>query len=148
MSNSNEILIRKAKIEDFPVVFQLLSKLWPNQVLDEAATRENYTERIVSSSTIYCCAESQGKIVGFCGCYVMNSFRKENRYAYLSSIIVEEEYRRKGIGKMLMDYAVSSAKAAGCLRMELDSGFHRVFAHQFYEKYGFERKGLKFEINL
>lgn len=40
------------------------------------------------------------------------------------------------------------AKSHGCKRLELDSAFHRVLAHEFYERLGFEKRAYLFSREI
>ena len=46
--------------------------------------------------------------------------------------------------KRLLERLASLARERGCRAMELDSAFHRVEAHAFYEKLGFEKRAFLF----
>ena len=56
--------------------------------------------------------------------------------------LVKEEFRRKGIGKLLMDYAVKIAKEKGARMLVLETQTCNVNAINFYIKYGFELLGF------
>ena len=36
----------------------------------------------------------------------------------------------------------------GCKSIELDSAFHRILAHEFYEKNGFIKRAFEFSLDL
>ena len=57
------------------------------------------------------------------------------------SIYILPQYTGKGIGKMLMDRAVSELKAMGFTRVVLFALDKNVIARRFYEKYGFTASG-------
>jgi GNAT superfamily N-acetyltransferase len=84
------------------------------------------------------------EIVGF-GCLVVkNSFWQESFVGYISTLVVDEEQRNKGIGKGLIVKLTELAKQEGCKRIELDSGFHREQAHLFYEHLNFNKRAFLF----
>jgi GNAT superfamily N-acetyltransferase len=49
---------------------------------------------------------------------------------------------------MLINEAIKDAKGKGLKRLELDSGFHREKAHEFYLKLGFEKRAFLFSHPL
>jgi GNAT superfamily N-acetyltransferase len=59
-------------------------------------------------------------------------------YAEVSELFVEEDFRRKGVAKALMDHAVAQAKAAGACEIVLMTSFRNHAAQQFYFANGFE----------
>ena len=54
----------------------------------------------------------------------------------------------KGIGKMMMEFALKYAKEKGCYKMSLSSNLKREKAHQFYESLGFKKHGFSFLMDL
>ena len=67
-------------------------------------------------------------------------------WAVVENMIVGSRHRRSGVGRALMDEAVRQARQAGCYKLQLMSGKHRVEAHEFYERVGFERAAEGFRV--
>ena len=59
---------------------------------------------------------------------------------------VEASHRRRGVGRQLMEYAVSRAKGENCCRIGLSSDKSRQEAHQFYHAIGFEASAHGFRM--
>ena len=51
---------------------------------------------------------------------------------YVDDLISTSADRSKGHGKLLLDWLVARARAAGCTQFHLDSGVQRFDAHRFY----------------
>jgi GNAT superfamily N-acetyltransferase len=149
MEKPMELIIRKTMNADFEQIFFLFHQLWPNKELNEAAMRKVFERGLESNTDLYTCAEFEGKVIGFCAYGIMNNFWQEGQIAYVYAMIVDDEHRGKGVGSKLLEAAFRSAKEAGCKKIELDSGFHREKAHQFYtEKMGFEKRAFLFSKDL
>lgn len=61
-----------------------------------------------------------------------------NRYSFLGCLIVEHEYRNKGIGKALMTQAIERLQSAGVMTIELDGVFPALSLYRrlrFRDKY-------------
>ena len=58
-------------------------------------------------------------------------------------LMVAAEYRRRGIGRALLDRAVDWARGAGVRKLELHVFPWNEPAIALYESYGFEREGLR-----
>jgi GNAT superfamily N-acetyltransferase len=69
-------------------------------------------------------------------------------WAGVENVMVDASYRRKGIGKLLMDYALAEAKKAGCYKIQLISDKSRTEAHKFYEAIGYNASGHGFRMYL
>ena len=69
-------------------------------------------------------------------------------WAGVENVMVDAAYRRKGIGKLMMDYALAEAKKAGCYKIQLISDKSRTAAHKFYESLGYKASGHGFRLYL
>ena len=54
------------------------------------------------------------------------------RFCYVDDLVTDAAGRSLGYGGALFDWLVAEARAAGCGRLELDSGVQRFAAHRFY----------------
>jgi ribosomal protein S18 acetylase RimI-like enzyme len=59
---------------------------------------------------------------------------------YLANMAVLPEYRRQGLGRMLLADAETRAKELGCTRLALDVEAENTAAVRLYERYGFIRE--------
>ncbi|UCH42871.1 MAG: GNAT family N-acetyltransferase [Dehalococcoidales bacterium] len=69
-------------------------------------------------------------------------------WALIENMMVDSSYRRRGLGRLLMDYAIARAKEAGCYKIQLSSNKKRPEAHQFYQSSGFEDSAHGFRMYL
>lgn len=139
---------RTAQLDDFESVFELLRQLWPTLQLDDEQTKGVFSRCLESDNDCLLCAEHEGKVVGFAGMVIKNSFWQQSSVAYITTLIVNEEHRNLGIGKALIDLLTERAKQSGCRRIELDSGFHREQAHRMYEHVGFDKRAFLFSKEI
>jgi glucosamine-phosphate N-acetyltransferase len=137
--------IEYCKEQDFNDIFKLLKQLWPKLDLDKDKIHSLYSKAINSTNQIYICYKYKGeKAVGFCSMVLKNNLWQQGKVAHLEELIVDENYRRKGIGKKLITEIVLIARFKGCKRIELDSAFTRKKAHVFYEDLGFKNRAYLF----
>ena len=59
--------------------------------------------------------------------------------AFLEGVVVDEKFRKRGIGTKLTQKAVELAKEKGAYKILFTSGFNRKDIHKFYEKLGFKK---------
>ena len=90
-------------------------------------------------------AVEDNNICGFIHVERYNTLYSET-LANILGLAVSSEYRRKGIGKALMDRAEKWAMENGISVMRLNSGSSRIEAHEFYRSldYGFEKEQIRF----
>jgi ribosomal protein S18 acetylase RimI-like enzyme len=68
--------------------------------------------------------------------------------AVVESVAVDPRRQSGGIGKAMMDHAMSIAREKRCYKIALSSSVKRVRAHAFYEKLGYRRYGYSFGVDL
>lgn len=84
--------------------------------------------------TLYFVAESQGVILG---CVIVTPTDRES--GKLSKLFVDPRYRRRGIGRKLMDQAVRTAAGHGYVRLVIHTRARYREAISFYESSGWQR---------
>jgi GNAT superfamily N-acetyltransferase len=65
--------------------------------------------------------------------------------AQIESVHVHSSGRGRGVGALMMSFAIAEARRRGALRVQLTSNLRRTRAHEFYERLGFiaSHKGMK-----
>ncbi|MFT3740819.1 MAG: GNAT family N-acetyltransferase [Breznakibacter sp.] len=142
------IKIRKATENDFEKIYPLLGQLWPNKELDKNALRTVFDRGVNSNTDELLCLEYSNELIGFCAYAIVNNLWQAGHISYMYAMIVDEKYRGKGFGTILIEEAIRDSKNKGSKRLELDSGFHREKAHEFYIKLGFEKRAFLFSHHL
>lgn len=67
-------------------------------------------------------------------------------WAIVENVIVDQNYRRAGIGTALMERGLAEARDAGCYKVQLHSGKQRLGPHAFYRSLGFDAVAEGFKI--
>lgn len=79
--------------------------------------------------------------------YWFNSKLWCGKYLECDNVIILEEHRSKGIGKILFDALKKKAEELDCTMMALDSYTDNFKAHKFFYNQGFVPRGFHF-INI
>lgn len=137
---------KKAKLSDFETAYKYIESLWSYNTYNKEKILEVYKEVISEKNSFAFFITDKGEYKGFCHGDYFNTFWMSGLTCYVSSLIVNEDERRKGYGAMLLNKAKDLAVERGCRAMILDSGIPRVNAHKFYENYGFEKSCYGFEL--
>jgi GNAT superfamily N-acetyltransferase len=77
------------------------------------------------------CLEADNTVRAVAGYRMMESLYA-GRFCYVDDLVTDASGRSLGYGGALFDWLVDQARAAGCGRLELDSGVQRFAAHRFY----------------
>ena len=142
------LTIRDLTINDLDNLINLLHQLWPGKAIHKKAVKTIIIKGINNNHQFYYCATLDDKIVGFCSLTLKNNLWTEGTLGNIDELVVDENYRNKGIGKELLLHIERLAQKLNCTRMELDSAFHRSEAHVFYEHIGFEKRAYLFSKSL
>ena len=72
----------------------------------------------------------------------------DGRRLYVDDLVSDENRRSQGVGKMMLDWLETQAKALGCTALTLDSGVQRLRAHRFYFREGMHIASFSFKKAL
>lgn len=126
----------------------LLHQLWPDTPLDPATLRSTIDRSRASACQVYLCAESDRQVLGFGSLTTRSTLWNPAPVGYVEEMVVDETHRGRGIGTRMLDRLIAWARDQGCSHVELDSAFHRMDAHAFYERRGFQRRAYLFSKSL
>ena len=134
-------------------IFELLDlyeQLEQNEVKINEIEAKKIWKIIKSQNIKYFIAKNNGKIISSCYiCIIPNFTRNGKSIGFIENVITDKEYRRKGIGKKVINNAIEYAKRQNCYKIILQSGIKRNEAHKFYESIGFNGETKKaYEIRL
>jgi ribosomal protein S18 acetylase RimI-like enzyme len=111
------------------------------QLSDNASEPEaNDVETVVNApaTTLFVARDDGGRIVGM---LTLAAFRLPSGVrAWIEDVVVDEDARRSGAGRALVDAAVELARETGATNVDLTSRPSRESARRLYETMGFEER--------
>ena len=129
--------VRIGEIKDIPAVLRLIKELalYENADGEVIATIDSMEEDGFGDRKYFdfFVAEQNEEILGIAVYYFSYSTWK-GRTLYLDDLVVLENYRRKGIGKLLFDALVQKAKEIGAKRLRWQVLEWNESAIEFYKK--------------
>ena len=132
--------IRKAELEDLPVLAELACLLWPHHGQEEMT--EELAEILANENAAFFLA-AEGEAAGFAQCQLRHDYvegTESSPVGYLEGIYVMPEHRHRGIARQLLRACEDWAKSRGCgdfasdceltntrsLRFHLNTGFREA----------------------
>ena len=133
--------IKKIKKENAIQFKPILKKFLKhaNNILPSEDELNGFIERVFSeNSTLQYigCFEDE-KIVGIVSINWGITSYKFSSFIYCDDLFVEEEYRKRGIAKALMNEVVKMAKIDNCSSIMLGVGNEELKVQKFYKSIGF-----------
>ena len=119
------------------------------EVLEVERARSVFAEiQAVPNYQLYV-AEREQTIVGTFALLIMpNLGHMGAPSGVLEDVVVADGFHRSGIGRQMVEEALTVCRAHGCYKMVLSSNLHRAEAHAFYERLGFEKHGYSYRVSL
>jgi GNAT superfamily N-acetyltransferase len=145
------VRVRTATEKDIPFILELYQQLslvpgdYPKPSLEQCRNILRKMKELHGYELLV--AEESGKVVGTTVLAVLPGFAHgTSSFAVAEYLVVDEKYRRQGIGKLLMSYCINRAKKSGCYKIMLTSDNRRKDAHRFYLSLGFETSAQGFRM--
>lgn len=151
----NVPIICKASREDVPKIVQMLADDFLGQ------QRERFTDPLPQSyytafdemdtdknNWLMVVKDHQQVIGVFQLTFIPGLSYQGGKRALVEGVRVHQSYRGKGIGKMMLEWAIAKAREHGCHMIQLTSNKKRNDAIEFYKKLGFvaSHEGLKLDL--
>lgn len=148
--------VRKVNINDFTSVKKLMQNVQDlhhnnrseihkdSEIFDEEEFSQNINNIIV--------AEINNLVVGVVKYLIKgkleNSYTNYRKVLFIDALVVDQDYRKKGIGKILMLEMEKIAKDNNCFSVELNVWAFNENAIKFYEGMGMSVKTMILEKNI
>ena len=143
--------IREASEKDLPDILSLYSQLGMDkgQILPIDKAKEIY-DRIGTYPNYKIYVATVGEsVVGVFALLVMDNLGHLGAPSgVIEDVVVDISWRRKGIGKQMLRFAIECCREAGCYKLALSSNLKRKDTHSFYKSLGFDMHGYSFKVEI
>ena len=147
MASNSPVTIRRARRDDIAIIIGMLA----DDALGRA--RERIEQPLLASYfaafekvdgnpviQLVVAEDNEGNVVGCLQLCVLPGLSSQGASrGLIEDVRVATHCRSRGIGEQLVQWAVSEARAKGCILVELLTHNSRVDAQRFYERLGFTR---------
>ena len=131
------IKANKEHISDVSVLFDLYRQFYECDADIELAN-QFISERINNDESVIFLAKENDKAVGFVQLYPSFCSVEAVKIYILYDLYVEVDYRKSGVGELLMNKASDFAKHSGASRLDLLTAFSNKAGQHLYEKLGYK----------
>lgn len=138
------MIIRTMKIEDYDQVYALWSGIKGFGIREVDDSREGVEKFLLRNPSTCVVAAEAGKVVGaiLCG--------HDGRRGCFYHVCVAAEFRQRGIGQAMADFAIKALKEEGICKVSLIAFKKNTIGNKFWQKAGWTfREDLNYyEYNL
>ena len=152
------MIIELPQIKDFKNVNKLAKQVQEIHVqwrpdlflnVENVISREDFEKKIENKEIFV--AKTRDEIVGYLVINIREIIKSIMRYRKQLSIeviCVDEKYRGKGIGSVLLNYAKKIAKENNCTDIYLTVNEENEDAIKLYEKFGLKVKNIAYSMEI
>jgi glucosamine-phosphate N-acetyltransferase len=122
---------------------QLLEQL--TTVGADDITYEEFTDQLKKlKSYVVVIRNDDGTVIGTASIFIEEKFiHKLSSVGHIEDVVVDQQYRGIGLGKLLIDHCIDYAKNNGCYKVLLNCSDENA---GFYEKCGFKKKEVEMVV--
>lgn len=129
---------RKATPADSEAIALLAVQMWNRHTAEDLSN--DFSSLIESDNSALYILIVDGTIEGFAQCGLRHDYVEGTNgspVGYLEGIFVQEEHRKQGFAKQLLNYCEKWAKEKGCSEFASDCELDNEISRQFHKKLGF-----------
>lgn len=155
------VSIRRATKRDYKSISELLQILHVLHVKnrddvylenDNILTENQYMNILKNDNKMIYVAINQDIVIGYILSSMIkidqSSVCKKDKILYIDEIIINNKYRRMGIGKRLIEYIKQKGNDIGCKTVQVNVWSFNNCAIEFYKKNGFTTRNIRLESKL
>lgn len=115
--------------------------------LDDEAIGTGAAAQAAAEGYVATACVADGDVVAAAG-WRVTTMLAFGRHVYVDDLVTASASRSAGHGAALLAHIEERARSLGLVGLRLDSGLHRVDAHRFYDREGWDRASWSFRKPL
>ena len=142
--------IRPATLSDAHAVVDLMAQLTEHAYghVDSGVEDRFRTMLELPEYAILVAKDEDDRVIGLLSASQRRTLWHAGPFALIEELVVDEDVRRHGVGRALMQAALEWARAQGCSELEISTDQENADAQAFYRRLGFESEALLLEYEL
>ncbi|MFQ5885764.1 MAG: GNAT family N-acetyltransferase [Anaerolineae bacterium] len=144
----SDFILRNAEERDLPALKSLTLELRGLAEIEtpfEADFQKVFFLCIDDPTCHIIVAEGGAQILGYLTLWLRPSLSHAGLSALIDELVIAEGARGQGMGRALLEETLKRAQGAGCVEIEVSTGFDNEPAQSLYRSQGFEERGLLLE---
>ncbi len=129
----SELFVRKMTLDDVSAVYEVelvsFTVPWSKEALEREITSNSFA--------LYHVAEIEGKVIGYCGMWIVYD------QVQVTNIAILPEYRGNHYGEKLLGFVINEARLHGGKVLSLEVRVSNTPARSLYEKFGLQPGGIR-----
>ncbi|MGO2127366.1 MAG: GNAT family N-acetyltransferase [Pseudoalteromonas prydzensis] len=133
-------MIRVAKKDDLTAILKLYKELRPaDPELESNLANQTWLAMIEDPQTFLIVADIAGELASTCALTINKSIANGARpFAIIEHVITAQKFRRQGLSRQVLEFAINTAWQQNCCKVMLLSGEKLTAAHALYESVGLQ----------
>jgi len=135
------MIISEARKQDLEQLLELYTRLHDNVLPPMDEKLQTLWQKIISDPNHHVVIGLEGeKLISSCVLLIVPNLTHGQRpYALIENVITHPDYRKRGYGTRVLEYAKERAAKEGCYKIMLMTGAKQESTLRFYEKAGYNR---------
>lgn len=153
------MIIKKATLSDLKSVQELNYKLFDfernnfdpllNMKWTLSEKGEIFFKRLIEHGTVWVAVNNDGRLIGYLAGDIVDEPSCTTRaFAKLKNIYIDKEYRRKGIGKKLLEKFKTYCIGRNIREIRVTTNSKNAVASEFYRNNGFDDFEITYRIRI
>jgi len=136
-----QVRIRSAQSADLGSLVSLLAALFAIEedfIFDESRQRRGLALMLENERGCVLVAEAEGQVVGMCSGQLLVSTAEGGLSLLVEDVVVDEQWRGRGIGRLLIEAVSDWSRANKVSRLQLLADRNNIPALDFYRSLGWQ----------
>jgi len=130
-----------------PEIYNLICEL-EDKKLDKDSFTQIFLDNLSNKDIYHFLAHENGDTIGFASLHIQNLLHHCSKVGEIQEIVISKKHQGKGVGSMLFNKILETAKSYECPLLEVCCNRAREKSHGFYINQGMKKSHYKFTLTI